>query len=59
MVILMKSIDSTKKKNAQMVLAILFLWVTRGSPMLCTKYIAFACYPPRSDTTHDSGHVFL
>jgi hypothetical protein len=27
--------------------------------MLHIKYIAFACYPPRSDTSHDEGLVGL
>jgi hypothetical protein len=27
--------------------------------MLDTKYIAFASYPPRSDTSHDGGLVGL
>jgi hypothetical protein len=27
--------------------------------MLDIKYIAFACYPPRSDTSHDGGLVGL
>ena len=25
--------------------------------MLCIKYIAFACYPPMSDTSQDRGLV--
>jgi hypothetical protein len=27
--------------------------------MLCIKYIVFACYPPRSDTSHEGGLVDL
>jgi len=27
--------------------------------MLVMKYIAFACYPPRPDTSHDGGLVGL
>jgi hypothetical protein len=30
-----------------------------GFLMLDIKYIAFACYPPRSDTSHDGGLVGL
>jgi predicted phosphohydrolase len=30
-----------------------------GSPMLVIKFIAFAHYPPRSDTSQDGGIVVL
>jgi hypothetical protein len=30
-----------------------------GSPMVAIKYIMFARYPPRSETSHDGGLVGL
>jgi hypothetical protein len=30
-----------------------------GSPMLVIEFIAFARYPPRSETSHDEGIVDL
>jgi len=30
-----------------------------GFPMVAIEFIAFACYPPRSDTSQDGGLVDL
>ncbi len=30
-----------------------------GFPMLAIEFIVFACYPPRSETSHDGGLVDL
>ncbi len=48
-----------KFKTALYLMAEFNLWVSGGSPIFYIEYIAFTCYPPRSETSHNGGLVGL
>jgi hypothetical protein len=48
---ILSDVDRNKKQALQ--------GVTGGLLILCIKYIAFVCYPPKPDTSHNGGLVGL